>query len=385
MRAGTYVKQPTGYRAFIPAELPPNPPIVMDAELTKLLSDADRALGRLDGVATVLPNPDLFVAMYVRQEAVLSSQIEGTQSTLKDVLAFEADPDKPSHPDDVEEVVNYVAAMNYGLARLSELPVSLRLLKEIHGELLQGARGQALSPGEFRRSQNWIGPPGCTLSTALFVPPPPHEMNQSLDNLEKFMHQRDSFPLLLQCGLIHAQFETVHPFLDGNGRVGRLLITFLLCERKVLLRPLLYLSYYLKARKGEYYDRLTAIRSNGDWEGWLKFFLRGVYQVSISATETARKILGLREDHRSLIAHELGAAANAFKLHDYMFEKPTFSVNIAKEVMGCAYGTANTIVEKLEELNLLCEITGQERNRRYQYEPYVRLFDPENLSIEEGA
>lgn len=385
MRAGTYVKQPNDYRAFIPADLPPVPPIEMDGELTKLLSDADRALGRLDGVATVLPNPDLFVAMYVRQEAVLSSQIEGTQSTLQDVLAFEADANKETQPRDVEEIVNYVAAMNHGLRRLPDLPVSLRLLKEIHAQLLQGVRGSGLSPGDFRRTQNWIGAHGCNLNNADFVPPPPHEMKQSLDNLEKFVHDRDSFPLLIQCGLIHAQFETIHPFLDGNGRVGRLLITFLLCEREVLLKPLLYLSYYLKARKAEYYDRLTAVRNDGDWEGWLKFFLRGVCEVSISATETARKILALREQHRQLIATEISAAANALTLHDHMFEKPTFSVNSAKQIMGCAYGTANTIVEKLEELKVLREITGQERNRRYQYEPYVRLFAADNFAAEQDS
>ena len=382
MRAGRYVKQPTDYRAFITADLPPDPPVVLDAELTRLLSDADRALGRLDGVATVLPDPDLFVAMYVRQEAVLSSQIEGTQSTLQDVLAYEADANQESRPGDVEEVVNYVAAMNHGLRRLPELPVSLRLIKEIHERLMAGARGSELQPGEFRRSQNWIGAQGCTLKNADFVPPPPHEMHQALDNLERFIHQRDSLPLLIQCGLIHAQFETIHPFLDGNGRVGRLLITFLLCERKILLRPLLYLSYYLKSRKAEYYDRLTAIRANGDWEGWLKFFLRGVYEVSLSATETARRILALREEHRQLLSGSFASASNALRLHDRMFQRPTFSVGEAKEVMGCAFGTANTIVEKLEELGLVREITGQERNRRYQYEPYVRLFDPDKLSIE---
>jgi len=382
MRAGRYVKQQTGYRAFIPADLPPNPPVVMDSELTRLLSDADRALGRLDGVSTVLPNPDLFVAMYVRQEAVLSSQIEGTQSTLQDVLAFEADANRESRPGDVEEVVNYVAAMNHGLKRLPELPVSLRLIKEIHERLMAGVRGSELQPGEFRRSQNWIGPQGCTLNSADFVPPPPHEMKEALDRLERFMHERESFPVLIQCGLIHAQFETIHPFLDGNGRVGRLLITFLLCERKILLRPLLYLSYYLKARRAEYYDRLTAVRVSGDWEGWLKFFLRGVYEVSLSATETARKILALREEHRQLISDTFASAGNPLRLHDRMFATPTFSVRDAKEVMSCAFGTASSVVEKFEELGLVREITGHERNRRYQYEPYVRLFDPENLKIE---
>ncbi len=355
---------------------------MLDSELTRLLSDADRALGRLDGVATVLPNPDLFVAMYVRQEAVLSSQIEGTQSTLQDILAYEADVNRESRPRDVEEVVNYVAAMNHGLKRLPELPVSLRLIKEIHERLMAGTRGSDLHPGEFRRSQNWIGPQGCTLNSADFVPPPPHEMMHALNNLERFMHDRESYPVLIQCGLIHAQFETIHPFLDGNGRVGRLLITFLLCERNVLLRPLLYLSYYLKARRAEYYDRLTAVRTSGDWEGWLKFFLKGVYEVSLSATETARRILAMRDADREKITGAFSSANNPLKLHDRMYETPTFSVGDAKEVMSCAFGTASSIVEKLEELGLVREITGQERNRRYQYEPYVRLFDPENLKIE---
>ena len=374
MRAGTYVKQPTDYRAFIPAPLPPDPPIQMDAELVKLLSDADRALGRLDGVATVLPNPDLFVAMFVRQEAVLSSQIEGTQSTLQDILAFEANAEPPTEPSDVEEVVNYVAAMNHGLRRLPELPLSLRLIKEIHEKLLRDVRGSERTPGEFRRSQNWIGPQGCTLANADYVPPPKHEMQQSLDNLEKFLHDHESLPVLIQCGLIHAQFETIHPFLDGNGRVGRLLITFLLCEREVLRRPLLYLSYFLKARKAEYYDRLMAIRNSGDWEGWLKFFLRGVREVSVSAAEVARQIMDMREQHRQLISEKLSSSANAHKLLDHMFEKPTFSINQAKDVMGCAFATASTVVDQLEELGLLREITGQERNRLYNYQPYVSVF-----------
>src|SRR6202167_5455629 len=275
MRAGKYVKQLDGYRAFIPAPLPPVPPLEMDRELTRLLSEADHALGRLNGVTSILPNPDLFVSMYVRHEAVLSSQIEGTQSTLVDVLQFEIDANGNEHPKDVEEVVNYVRAMNYGLKRLDELPLSLRLIREIHGKLLEGVRGANRTPGEFRTSQNWIGPANCTLTTATFVPPPPHEMHQALDNLERFLHETTSFPALIHCGLAHAQFETVHPFLDGNGRVGRLLITFLLCQRGVLQRPLLYLSHYLKGRRAEYYDRLMAIRNDGDWEGWLRFFLRG--------------------------------------------------------------------------------------------------------------
>lgn len=352
----------------------------MDAELLRLLSDADRALGRLDGVATVLPNPDLFVAMFVRQEAVLSSQIEGTQSTLQDILSYEADQSDKSNPGDVEEVVNYVAAMNHGLRRLPELPLSLRLIREIHERLLRDVRGSERTPGEFRRTQNWIGPTGCTLNTADFVPPPPHEMMTALGSLEKFIHDRESLPVLIQCGLIHAQFETIHPFLDGNGRVGRLLITFLLCERQILHRPLLYLSYYLKARRSEYYDRLTAIRSEGNWEAWLKFFLRGIYEVSISATDAARQIMHLRETHRQLISEKFSSSGNALKLHDRMFEVPTFSINAAKDVMGCAFATAASIVDQLQSLNIVREITGNERNRLYQYQPYVDVFQKLTLS-----
>lgn len=380
-RAGRYVKQPTDYRAFIPARLPPNPPIEMDAELTRLLSDADRALGRLDGVASILPNPDLFVAMYVRHEAVLSSQIEGTQSTLEDVLVYEADTKGETTTKDVAEVVNYVGAMNLGLERLPSLPLSLRLLREIHARLLTDVRGGERQPGEFRRSQNWIGAFGCTLNQADFVPPPPHEMQTALEDLEKFLHDRKSLPVLIHCGLAHAQFETIHPFLDGNGRVGRLLITLLLCEREILERPLLYLSYYLKAHRAQYYDRLTAVRNDGDWEGWLKFFLRGVFEVSISATETAREILALRERHRQLFTEKVPSTANALKLLDFMYQNPVFSVNKAKDYLNCAYGTASSIVQELISLDVVHEITGQHRNRLYSYDAYMALFDRHALRL----
>lgn len=375
MRTGQYVKQPSAFTAFIPAPLPPTPPIQMDSELTHLLSEADRALGRLDGVATVLPNPDLFVAMYVRQEAVLSSQIEGTQSTLEDVLQFEIDAKGRDLPKDVGEVVNYVRAMNFGLERLKGLPLSLRLIREIHTELLRGVRGAHRTPGEFRRSQNWIGPENCTLETATFVPPPVHEMHQALDNLEKFLQDRTSLPMLIHCGLAHGQFETIHPFLDGNGRVGRLLITFLLCHRGVLQRPLLYLSHYLKAHRAEYYDRLMAIRNDGDWEGWLKFFVRGVDDVSREATETARTILNLREEHRQTIATRLGGSANGLQLLEVLFEQPIVTIRTVEQRLKCAYVTASKLVDQFVVLGLLKEITGFQRNRRFRYEPYLTLFE----------
>jgi len=381
MRAGRYVKQREGYSAFIPAPLPPDPPLEMDVELVRLLTEATTELGRLDGATSILPNPDLFVAMYVRQEAVLSSQIENTQSTLDDVLAFEIDPAGSDLPKDVEEVVNYVRAMNHGLQRLKELPVCLRLIKEIHAELMHGVRGFNKTPGEFRRSQNWIGPEGCTLATAAFVPPPVHEMEDALGKFELFLHD-DGLPVLLQCGLAHAQFETIHPFLDGNGRVGRLLISFLLCQKNVLQRPLLYLSHFLKAHKAEYVDRLMAVRIDGNWEAWIKFFLRGVAEVSRSATATARSILSLREKHRQLVFDNVPNSSAGQMLLDYLFECPLVTVRMVEERLDCAFATANKLVDAFTAEGLLREITGQQRNRRFRYDPYLNLFEsvPESPS-----
>ena len=309
--------------------------------------------------------------MYVRHEAVLSSQIEGTESSLQQVLEFEAGDPSPGTPADVEEVVNYVAAMNHGLSRLDELPLSLRLIREIHARLMEGVRGADRAPGQFRRTQNWIGPAGCSLRDAAFVPPPPHEMGEALGEFEGFLHQADDVPVLVKCGLAHAQFETIHPFLDGNGRVGRLLITFLLCEREILQRPLLYLSVYLKAHRAEYYDRLMAIRNSGDWEGWLKFFLRGVAEVSRAAAHTARAILDLRESRRQ----ELAGNANALALLDHLFERPILSVRGAERLLGTSYVTASKAVGQLEARRVLEEITGQRRNRRFRFTPYLELFE----------
>lgn len=376
MRAGQYLPQVGGYQAFIPQSLPPDPPVQLDDELMRLLSDADRSLGRLDGVASVLPNPNFFVAMYVRQEAVLSSQIEGTQSTLDDVLQFELDAKGQDMPRDVEEVVNYVQAMNFGLERLKTLPLSLRLIREIHAILLEGVRGGNRAPGEFRQDQNWIGPAGCSLHEATFVPPPVAEMYVAMTNLEQFLHWQAPLPLLIHCGLVHAQFETIHPFMDGNGRVGRLLITFLLCERQVLQQPLLYLSYYLKAHRAEYYDRLMAIRNDGNWEGWLKFFLRGVYEVSQAATATARAILILRERHRQMIAERMDGSTGGLRLLDQLFEQPLVTVRLVEERLGCSYATAAKLIDAFESLGLLREITGWQRNRRFRYDPYLALFEP---------
>lgn len=379
MRAGTYVRQLEGYRAFIPAPLPPKPPISIDDKLYTLLSQADRALGRLDGSITTLPNPDLFVFMYVRKEAVLSSQIEGTQSSLQDVLAAEARILSQDRPSDVREVLNYINALRYGLERLESLPVSVRLMREIHERLMDGVRGGHLSPGELRHTQNWIGPAGCTLNSASFVPPPPDQVAPALADLERFLHNDTTLPLLIRIGLVHAQFETIHPFLDGNGRIGRLLIALLLCEAEVLQHPVLYLSHYFKQRRQEYYERLQAVRDDGDWEGWLEFFLRGVVEVSRQATETARRILQLREEHRASIATELGySAGSAHKVLEHMYEKPILSVKDVKEITGNSYAAANNLVARFCDLGLLREITGQARNRRFRYEPYIRLFEEDS-------
>jgi Fic family protein len=374
-RAGTYMLQPNGYKAFIPKSLPPVPPVVMDEAMWSLLSQADRALGRLDGSTETLPNPDLFVFMYVRKEAVLSSQIEGTQASLIDVVQFEADALEAGRPEDVEEVVNYVAAMNHGLIRLKKLPLSLRLIREIHDKLLHNVRGSERSPGEFRRSQNWIGPGGCTLQTATFVPPPPQELLTALGDLERFLHDEAPMPALIKVGLAHVQFETLHPFLDGNGRVGRLLITFLLCEKEILKRPLLYLSYYFRKNRLEYYDRLQAVRDHGDWEGWLKFFLRGVFEVSQEATETARKIVNLREQHRQILTQRLGRTTSAgLTLLESLYARPVISVQRVVEVTGLAYANANKLVARFEDLGLLTESSGRRRDRRFSYQPYLDLF-----------
>jgi Fic family protein len=377
-RAGTYRRQPAGYRAFIPASLPPDPPLRLGGRLQALLSRADLALGRLAGSIEILPNPDLFVLMYVRKEAVLSSQIEGTQSSLQDLLAAEAQVFNPEQPRDVAEVLNYVAAMNHGLERLASLPVSMRLIREIHAKLLEGARGSHLTPGELRTSQNWIGPPGCTLNQATFVPPPPADAEEALSALEHFLHAEDALPLLIKIGLAHAQFETIHPFLDGNGRVGRLLITFLLCEKHVLDKPVLYLSHYFKRHRQSYYDHLQAVRDAGAYEDWLEFFLTGVLEVSLEASTTARRILALREQHRDLIASRLGrAAGNGHRMLEHLFAHPIVSVNEVRELIGTTYPAANQLVERLMDVGVLAEVTGQARNRRFRYDPYIRLFADE--------
>ena len=373
-RAGRYVKQMSGYKAFIPEPLPPAD-LDLTGRITAALSQADLALGRLDGAVETLPHPELFTAMYVRREAVLSSQIEGTQASLDDLVAAEARLRGDRPMGDVNEVINYTAALTFGVARLSALPISSRLLREIHEILMNGVRGGHATPGAFRTTQNWIGTTGATLSTAIFVPPPPDVVPEQIGALEKFLHQSSDLPLLVQVGLAHAQFETIHPFVDGNGRLGRLLITFLLCERQVLSKPVLYVSLVLKRRRDEYYRRLQAVRDQGEWENWLIFFLECVSEAALDAARLAKSILSLREAHRDAVVNELGArAGKAIRLLERLYRDPYIEVNDAASMLGVSYANANTIIFALERMGILREATGQQRNRIFVYEDYIALF-----------
>jgi len=373
-RAGRYVRQSRGYSAFLPAALPPTD-LDLKGAVTASLSRADLALGRLDGAVETLPHPELFTAMYVRREAVLSSQIEGTQASLDDLVAAEARLRGDRPLGDVNEVINYTAALNFGIARLAELPLSGRLLREIHEILMTGVRGGHATPGVFRTTQNWIGATGATLSDAVFVPPPPETVPDQIGELEKFLHQPTELPLLVQVGLAHAQFETIHPFVDGNGRLGRLLITFLLCERSVLSKPVLYVSLTLKKRREEYYQRLQAVRDRGAWEDWLVFFLDCVAEAALDAARLAKSILSLREAHRDAIVNEMGArAGKAIRLLERLYRDPYIEVNEAVRVLGVSYANANQIVWDMERIGILREATGQQRNRIFVYEDYIALF-----------
>ena len=378
-RAGHYRLQPGGHRAFEPRALPPDPRLELSGVLQEQLSKADRALGRLDGSITTLPHPDLFIFMYLRREAVLSSQIEGTQSSLNDVLSAEASILDPDRPSDVDEVVNYISAMKVGLERLETLPVSTRLFREIHGVLLAGRRGDHRDAGRFRTRQNWIGPAGCTIDEAAFVPPPPDRVEAHLADLERFIHGDSGLPLLVKVALVHAQFETIHPFLDGNGRLGRLLITFLLHERGVLTRPVLYLSAYLKRHRSRYYELLQRVRDGGDWEAWILFFLQGMEEVSHQAATTTREILLLRERLRQLIVDHLPrSAGTAHQILEHLFSHPIVSISQLCEATEQSFPSVNNIVKRLEALEILREMTGRTRNRRYQFKEYIRLFSMES-------
>ena len=375
---GSYEVTNTGdeqVRAFVPLPLPPQPPLDMDGPLQQTLEAALLALGRLDGVTTLLPDQTLFLYTYVRKEAVLSSQIEGTQSSLSDLLLFELE-EAPGVPlDDVIEVSNYVAALEHGLQRLKEgFPLSNRLLREIHGVLLSRGRGSDKTPGEFRRSQNWIG--GSRPGNADFVPPPHRAVPDCMAELESFLHARaDGLPLLLRAGLAHLQFETIHPFLDGNGRVGRLLVTLLLCQAGVLREPLLYLSLYLKQHREKYYDLLNYVRQSGDWEEWLAFFLEGVRVTATGAVDVAQQIAQMFQENHSRIEMTGRRAGSAIRVHEALKARPVLPLSEVCKRTALAFPTATRAMELLVEHGIAREITGKRRDRLFVYDRYLAILD----------
>ena len=374
---GTYIESTLAgsrYRAFVPAPLPPEPPLdLARPELIALKERADQALGRLDGITLLLPDPEIFLYQYVRKEALLSSQIEGTQSSLSDLLLFELD-EAPGVPlDDVEEVSNYVAALNHGLRRMREdgFPLSLRLLREMHEKLLHGGRGAHKTPGEFRRSQNWIG--GRSPATASFVPPPPEHLTQCLGEFETFLHEGD-VPTVIRTALAHVQFETIHPFLDGNGRLGRLLIALMLCGDGVLREPSLYLSLYFKTHRARYYALLDAVRTQGDWEGWLAFFLDGIAETAQQAVDTAQRLLQLLAVDRARIAGLGRRAGTVGQVFEQMARRVVLTVPQVAPTLPMSAPTIRAAIDALVELEIVNELTGQRRNRVFAYQAYLAIL-----------
>ena len=376
-RLGRFIETPVGgekVRAFVPPPLPPVPPLDLSGGIIKRLAEAERALGRLDGVAARLPNPQLFLFMYVRKEAVLSSQIEGTQSTLNDLLLFEMNAGAGQPVDDIREVSNYVDAMMYGLDRLGRLPLSLRLIREMHQRLLHDGRGGTKMPGEFRTSQNWIG--GTRPGNAIYVPPPVSEMMTSLNLFERFIHEESpDLPALIKAGLLHVQFESIHPFLDGNGRIGRLLVTLFLIVAGVIRQPLLYLSLYFKTHRSDYYRLLQEVREQGAWEAWTEFFLDGVIEVGNQAFETATRIDDLLREDRDRISSKGGRRAGSIlRVHEAMQTRPFITGLAAREVTSLAIPTVNAAMADLSGMGIIEEITGRQRRRVYAYRRYLDLL-----------
>lgn len=368
--SGKLVRATGKYWAFVPTPLPPS--LEWDAVLVSQISRADLALGTLSGIGETLPNPHLLIYPFIRREAVLSSRIEGTQSSLSDLLLFEAT--KVEKQRDVREVQNYVRAIEYGLKRLDALPLSLRLIRELHGILMERVRGEHATRGEFRQSQNWIGPPGCSLNEASFVPPPVPEMQDALDQLEKFLHADTDLPPLVQLALIHYQFETIHPFLDGNGRIGRLLITLFLCERGILTKPLLYLSAFFERHRREYYERLLQVSQKGAWGQWIQFFLQAVVNQSSDAVQRSRRLLDLHQDyHRTSLEKHLPPTAG--QLIELILMRPVLNLRIAQELLGVTFPTAQKAIRVLEDEGILVEITGGKRNKTYAAEEILRILE----------
>ncbi|HSX02456.1 MAG TPA: Fic family protein [Candidatus Saccharimonadia bacterium] len=375
MRSGVFLQQPGGFKAFNPATLPPNPPFHIDTEMLELNSRADLAIGRLDSLGDFIPNAELFVFMYVRKEAVISSQIEGTQATLTDILEFEAGNAEQDKRSDIDEVVNYLSAMDFGLLQIKAsdgLPLSLRLIREVHKRLLAGVRGQHKTPGDFRTSQNWFG--GASPTSATFVPPAVHDLGPALHDFERFLRGNKSLPPLIRTALLHYQFETIHPFLDGNGRVGRLLIALYLCHEGVLKHPLLYLSYYLKKHQQDYYSLLQAVRETGDYESWVKFFLQGVAETADEAVKTARSIIALKEADRAKMPALGRGMQRGTLLLERLFTTPVVSVSVVEGITGLSPKAAGDLVSKFVELGILAEVTGRKRNRTFHYQAYLDIL-----------
>ena len=373
-RAGELKRNLSGeaaYDSFVPAPLPPEPPIGMDAEMVGLLVRANRQVAELDGISSRIPDMPLFVSMYVRKEALMSSQIEGTQATLEDVLdpMLEANTNR-----DVSDVVNYIRATDYAVNRLQTLPLCSRLLRETHAVLMEGVRGKEKYPGEFRRSQNWIGGPGSTLKTARYIPPSPEDMETAMSDLEKYINGQDGQDELIRAALIHYQFETIHPFLDGNGRIGRLLVTLYLMERKVLTTPALYLSYFLKRNRLEYYDRMTEVRRSGDYEQWIRFFLQAVEECARDAIETVNRLTALHEKNAAVIAGMGRASKNAMLVFRYLEANPIIDIRKTAQALDLSFNTVASAVRRLAEAGILVQTGAASRNRTFVYEAYLAIL-----------
>lgn len=373
-RAGTYKKNLSGemaYNSFVPAVLPPNPPIELNNEIVEILVKANRQIALLEGISSRIPNIDLFISMYVRKEALMSSQIEGTQATLEDILdpMLENNPNRP-----VGDVVNYIKATDFAINRLKELPLCNRFIKEAHKVLLAGVRGQNKCPGEFRHSQNWIGGAGSTLQNARYIPPSVEDMQQAMSDLEKYINAEDNLDVLIRAGLIHYQFETIHPFLDGNGRIGRLLITLFLMEQKILTTPALYISYFLKKNRIEYYDRMSEIRQKGNYEQWIKFFLEAVYESAKDAVETIDKLMALHDKNCAKIANLGRRAKNGMRVFEYLESNPIIEIKKTSQELDIAFNTISSVIKDLINIGILEQTSNRSRNRTFAYKEYLEIL-----------
>lgn len=373
-RAGHYRSNLSGemaYKSFVPNPLPPDPPIELSEDIISLLVKANSQLAVLENVATHIPNIQLFISMYVRKEALMSSQIEGTQATLEDVL----DPMLDTNVNrDVADVVNYIKATEFAIDRLQTLPLCNRLIKETHAILMEGVRGQEKSPGEFRYSQNWIGGQGSTLKNARYIPPSPDDMLEAMSDLEKYINDDDGLDALIQAALIHYQFETIHPFLDGNGRVGRLLITLFLMEKKILTTPALYISYFLKRNRVEYYDRMTEVRAKGNYEQWIRFFLQAVMESAEDATATIDELTALHDANVAVISGLGRAAKSAMLVFNYLESNPIIEIRKTAEALNITFNTVSGAVNRLVDAGILVQTTDTGRNRTFAYEAYLNIL-----------